>query len=146
MPDGKPCKQYEITIPDISLGLTWTKIKLAAKSYQWGKFRATAHLDNGRQMAVYGASKSEAEKVLRRLAALSTAKILALNVTEEVEKKNLNLKKVAKTVYPAYATLLVRKATTGEGRQFVDNTKLSEDRIRLDLWPVTEPKGTQPLK
>lgn len=146
MPDGKQAKQREVTIPDADLGLTWAKIKLAAKPYTWGKFRATAHLDNGRQMAVYGSSKSEAEKTLRRLAELSTAKILALNVTEEVEKRNLNLKKQAMQVYPAYATLLVRRPTTGEGRNFTDGTKLEEDRIRLDLWPNEAPKGTPPLK
>ena len=146
MPNGTQAKQKEVTIPDADLGLTWAKIKLAAKPYTWGKFRATAHLDNGRQMAVYGASKSEAEKTLRRLAALSTAKILALNVTEEVEKKNINLKKEPMTVYPAYATLLVRRPTTGEGRNFADGTKASEDRIRIDLWPNEAPKGTPPLK
>jgi hypothetical protein len=146
MPDGTQAKQREVTIPDADLGLTWAKIKLAAKPYTWGKFRATAHLDNGRQMAVYGSSKSEAEKTLRRLAELSTAKILALNVTEEVEKRNLNLKKQAMQVYPAYATLLVRRPTTGEGRNFTDGTKLEEDRIRLDLWPNEAPKGTPPLK
>lgn len=146
MPDGKQAKQREVTIPDADLGLTWAKIKLAAKPYIWGKFRATAHLDNGRQMAVYGSSKSEAEKTLRRLAELSTAKILALNVTEEVEKRNINLKKQAMQVYPAYATLLVRRPTTGEGRNFTDGSKLEEDRIRLDLWPNEAPKGTPPLK
>ncbi len=145
-PDGTQAKQYEVTIPDADLGLTWAKIKLAAKNYTWGKFRATAHLDNGRQMAVYGSSKSEAEKVLRRLVTLSTAKILSLNVTEEVEKKNLNLKKEAKMVYPAYANLLVRRPTTGEGRNFTDGTKTSEDRIRIDLWPNEAPKGLLPLK
>ena len=146
MPDGKQAKNRTVVIPDADLGLTWAKIKLAARPYTWGKFRATAHLDNGRQMAVYGATKSEAEKTLRRLAELSTAKILALNVTEEVEKRNLNLKKQAMQVYPAYATLLVRRPTTGEGRNFTDGTKLDEDRIRLDLWPNEAPKGTPPLK
>jgi hypothetical protein len=146
MPDGTQAKKYEVTIPDADLGLTWAKIKLAAKPYTWGKFRATAHLDNGRQMAVYGASKSEAEKTLRRLVELSTAKILALNVTEEVEKKNPNLRKEAKTVYPAYATLLVRRPTTGEGRNFTDGSQLEEDRIRLDLWTNEAPKGIPPLK
>lgn len=146
MPNGKPAKQYEVTIPDVIVGLSWQKLKLAALSYRWGKFRATAHLDNGRQMAVYAASKGEAEKVLRRLAELSTANLLNLNVTEEVEKKNIKLRKDPVQVYPAYATLLVRKATTGEGRSFTDGTNLEEDRIRIDLWTDKEPKGFQTLK
>lgn len=144
--DGKPVKQRTVTIPDVSLGLTWNKIKLAAKAYSWGKFRATANLDNGRQMAIYGSTKSEAEKTLKRLAELSTAKILSLNVSEEVDRKNINLKKQAMQVYPAYATLLVRRPTTGEGREFVDGSKLDEERIRIDLWTDTQPAGLQPLK
>jgi hypothetical protein len=146
MPDGKPAKERVVTIPDVSLGLTWNKIKLAAKAYTWGKFRATAIMDNGRQMAIYGATKSEAEKTLKRLAALSTAKILNLNVSEEVDRKNINLKKQAMLVYPAYATLLVRRPTTGEGREFIDGSKLEEDRIRIDLWTDQQPQGLQPLK
>jgi hypothetical protein len=146
MPNGKPAKQVEITIPDAIVGLTWQKIKLAAKNYTWGKFRATAHLDNGRQMAIYGASKGEAERALKRFATLSTAKILTLNVTEEVEKKNINLRKNPTPIYPAYATLVVRRPTNEEGKNFIDGTKLVEDLVRIDLWPKTEPKGIPPLK
>ncbi len=146
MPNGKQAKKFEVTIPDPIIGLTWSKIKLAAKPYTWGKFRATAHLDNGRQMAVYGSSKSEAEKTLRRMLTLSTAKLLNLNVTEEVEKKNIDLKKDPTVAYPAYANLLIRRTTTGEGRSFTDGTKASEDRIRIDLWPNEAPQGLPPLK
>jgi hypothetical protein len=145
MPDGKQSRNKTVTIPDAIVGLTWGKIKFAARPYTWGKFRATAHLDNGRQMAVYGASKSEAEKTLRRMLTLTTANLLNLNVTEEVEKKNLNLKKDSVTVYPAHATLLIRRTTTGEGRSFTDGTKASEDRIRIDLWPNEAPQGLPPL-
>ena len=146
MPNGKQVRQYTVSIPDVSMGLSWTKIKQAAQSYRWGKFRATAHLDNGRQMAVYGASKGEAERVIKRLLTLSTAKVLSLNVTEEVEKKNINLRKDPKTVYPAYATLLVRKPTTGEGRDYIDGSKMAEESIRLDLWTDVAPDGLPPLK
>jgi hypothetical protein len=146
MPNGKQAKKFEVTIPDPIIGLTWSKIKLAAKPYTWGKFRATAHLDNGRQMAVYGSSKSEAEKTLRRMLTLSTAKLLNLNVTEEVEKKNIDLKKDPTVAYPAYANLLIRRTTTGEGRSFTDGTKASEDRIRIDLWTNEAPQGLPPLK
>ena len=97
-------------------------------------------------MAVYGASKGEAERVIKRLLTLSTAKVLSLNVTEEVEKKNINLRKDPKTVYPAYATLLVRKPTTGEGRDYIDGSKMAEESIRLDLWTDVAPDGLPPLK
>jgi len=146
MPDGKPAKQVTITIPDVVVGLTWRKIKEVALKFTWGKFRATAHLDNGRQMAVYGATKTEAERTCKRLATLSTAKILALNVTEEVDKKNINLRKQATTMYPAHATLLVRRPTTGEGKNLSDGSKVAEDRVRVDLWTTTPPAGTNTLK
>jgi hypothetical protein len=142
----KRAKEISVTIPDVVVGLTWQKIKLAAKPFMWGKFRATAHLDNGRQMVVYGSSKSTAEKTLKRLILLSTAKILSLNVTEEVDKKNIAMRKEPTQVYPAYATMLVRRPTTGEGRDFLDGSKMLEDSIRIDLWMDQEPKGIPPLK
>ncbi len=143
---NKRAKEITVTIPDVVVGLTWRKIKLAAKPYVWGKFRATAHLDNGRQMVVYGSTKSIAEKTLKNLALLSTAKILSLNVTEEVDKKNIAMKKEPVQVYPAHATMLIRRPTTGEGREFLDGSKMLEDSIRIDLWPKEEPKGIPPLK
>jgi hypothetical protein len=143
---NKRAKEITVTIPDVVQGLTWQKIKLAAKPYIWGKFRATAHLDNGRQMVVYGSTKSIAEKTLKNLALLSTAKILSLNVTEEVDKKNIAMKKEPVQVYPAHATMLIRRPTTGEGREFLDGSKMLEDSIRIDLWPNEEPKGIPPLK
>lgn len=147
MPNGKPAKSVTITIPDVIVGLSWQRIKAAALKFTWGKFRATAHLDNGRQMAVYGATKGEAEKTIKRLITLSTAKILSLNVTEEGEKKNINLRKDPTPMFPSNATLLVRRPTTGEdGRQFTDNTKMTADRIRIDLYMDVQPKGIPPLK
>lgn len=143
---SKPAKNVTVTIPDVIVGLTWAKIKLACRPYSWGRFRATANLDNGRQMAVYASNRSEAERVIKRFLTLSTAKILSLSVTEELDKKNINLKKQPTQLYPAHCTLLVRRPTTGEGRNFTDGTKLLEDSIRIDLWPNEQPKGLQPLK
>ncbi|MDX2254681.1 MAG: hypothetical protein NW214_04115 [Pseudanabaenaceae cyanobacterium bins.39] len=138
---SKACGNVTVTIPDVVVGLSWQKIKAACKPYTWGKFRATANLDNGRQMAIYAGSRSEAEKVLKRFLALSTAKPLSISVTEEVDKRNLALKKQPVMIYPAYATLLVRRPTTGEGRSYLDGAKLAEDSIRVDLWMDNEPKG-----
>lgn len=143
---SKPAKNVTVTIPDVIVGLTWAKIKLACRPYSWGRFRATANLDNGRQMAVYASNRSEAERVIKRFLTLSTAKILSLSVTEELDKKNINLKKQPTQLYPAHCTLLVRRPTTGEGRDFIDGTKLLEDSTRIDLWPNEAPKGLPPLK
>lgn len=144
--NGKQAKNVTVTIPDAIVGLTWAKIKLAAQPYSWGKFRATANLDNGRQMAIYASNRSEAEKVIKRFLTLTTAKVLSLSVTEEVDKKNINLKKQPVQVYPAHATVLIRRNTTGEGRDFIDGSKMVQESVRIDLWQKTEPKGIPPLK
>lgn len=143
---GKASKTVTITIPDAIVGLSWKRIKLATQPYSWGKFRATANLDNGRQMAIYASNRSEAEKVMKRFLLLTTAKVLTLSVTEEVDKKNIRLKKDPTQLFPAYATMLIRKDTTGEGRDFIDGSKMVKDSFRVDLWTKEEPKGTPPFR
>jgi hypothetical protein len=143
---GKEVQSVTVTIPDVVVGLTWKRIKEACKPYNYGRFRATANLDNGRQMAIYASNRSEAEKVIKRFLTLTNAKVLSLSVTEEVAKKNPNLRKEITPVYPAHATLLVRRATNGEGREFLDGSKLAEESIRVDLWMNDEPKGLSPFK
>jgi hypothetical protein len=83
---GKRCRQAEVQIPDLKVGVTWQEIKTAADPYTWGRFRATANLDNRRQMAVYGSTAQEAQTKLRKLALLSTSNILTMSVTEEEER------------------------------------------------------------
>jgi len=132
-------KSATYTIPDPKAVLSWEKIKRAAKAYTWGKFRATANLDNGRQMAVYGASPQEAEEKLRELLELSEANILTLSVTEEKDR-NPKLKKEATRMYPATGTMLVRKPSIDLiGKTDLDGTTWDEEHIRFDLWCQTEP-------
>lgn len=139
-------KTVTYTIPDAKVGLDWDKIKRAAKKYTWGKFRCTANLDNGRQMAVYGSSAKEAETQLRSLLTLSTGKILSLSVTEEKEKKNIELNKRATLVYPAYACLLIRKPTGDVNSKNLLTGKYHEDRRRIELWHDKEPIDSPTLK
>ncbi|HHP7245230.1 MAG TPA: hypothetical protein ACFE0H_11150 [Elainellaceae cyanobacterium] len=82
--DGARCREATYSIPDYKIGLSWQEIKRAAKFYVWGKFRATANLENGRQMAVYGATASGAKDKLEELHQLCTSSIVSLNVSEEV--------------------------------------------------------------
>lgn len=146
-PSKTPLKVVELTVPDPKKGLDWAKIKLAAKKYTWGKFRATAHLDNGRQMVVYGSSAKEAETQLKLLLTLSTAQIVSLNITEEREKKNVELNKKPTLVYPAYATLTTRVATSDpKANKNLLTGKYNEDRVRIDLWTDTEPPNSPKLK
>ena len=141
----KRVREFTYTIPDAKVGLTWKEIKSAAKPYTWGKFRATANLDNGRQMAVYGATEKEAEQQLRSLMRLTTAEILTLSVTEEKDR-NPALRKEATQLYPAYAVLLIRRSTAERtGRTDLSGQRYNEERQRIELWPDTEPAGLLPL-
>lgn len=145
-PGGKRVKSATYSIPDPKAGLSWTAIKRAAKPYNWGRYRCTANLTNGRQMAVYGASPAEAEDKLRELLALSTCEISTLSVTEEKDR-NPKLKKDPVRMYPAYGTALVRRATTDtEGRSDMDGNTWDEEHVRFELWTKNEPKTFKNVK
>lgn len=143
-PDGGRPKTATYTIPDPKPGLSWRQIKSAASVFDWGKFRATANLNNGRQMAVYGASAREAERKLRQLLELSTAEITTLSVAEEKDR-NPNVRKDQTRMFPAFVTFLVRRPTVdGQGR-FIGDREWDTDTKRYPLWGQTEPRDFVPL-
>ena len=144
--NGKQIKIVTYNIPDVKVGLTWEKIKRACKPFNWGKFRCTANLSNGRQMAVYGATPVEAEDTLRDLLSLSNAEILTLSVTEEKDRKAV-LKKDTTRVWAAYATLLVRQ-TDATDPDYVDleGKGYAEYSQRIPLWMDQEPDDLEPLR
>lgn len=138
-------KEITITIPDAKTGLTWEDIKAKARPFTWGKYRATANLDNARQMALYGGSPAEAENTLREFISLSTASILTLSVTEEKDR-HPDLRKAATMVYPAYATLLVRRGTAETtGLTDLSGNDYKNELRRMELWTSTEPPGSDPF-
>jgi hypothetical protein len=144
--NGRQVKIVNYNIPDVKIGLTWEEIKVACKPFNWGKYRCTANLSNGRQMAVYGASPAEAEDALRDMLKLSTAKIQTLSVTEEKDR-DAKLRKDAIKVYPAFATLLVRQTDLTDP-QYVDlegkgYTSYSQ---RIELWHDSKPSDLEPLR
>jgi hypothetical protein len=143
--DGKLIKTINYNIPDVKIGLTWEQIKLAMQPFEWGKYRCTANLKNGRQMAVYGASPSEAESTLRRLLTLSTTEILTLSITEEKDR-NAKLKKDVVRVFPAYATLLTRQ-TDGDDPDYVDleGKGYANFTKKLEMYHDTEPLDSPAL-
>ncbi|MBE9179112.1 hypothetical protein IQ268_11120 [Oculatella sp. LEGE 06141] len=144
-PDGSRAKEVCCAIPDARRGLTWDEIKTAAQPFTWGRFKAVATLDNQRQMHVNAATKEMAENTLLRLAALSTAEILRLTVSEE-ERTPTPLRKTATDVYPAYATLMARTASlTTEGRTMLDGRTFTEEIKRFELWTNNPPLGWEGL-
>jgi len=145
-PDGSRGTWVTCRIPDPRLGLTWREVKAAADAFNWGPWRATATLDNRRQMAVYGASRNEALHKLKELHRLSSTEILSLTVSEEEEKPE-KLKKRPTRVYPVKGALLGRRQTLdGRGRILLDNRTVDEETIKFSLWQKDEPKNTPPLR
>ena len=130
-----------LTIPDPKTDLSWERIKRAAKPYNWGPYRCTAHLTNGRQMAVYGASAQDAEEKLKDLLELSNCEISTMAITQERDRSP-RLKKNPTRVYPQAATLLVRRDSVDpdKGRP-IGNTVQAERRVRFDLWTQNEPRA-----
>ncbi|NJN04884.1 MAG: hypothetical protein HC816_21785 [Leptolyngbyaceae cyanobacterium RM1_1_2] len=143
---GRRPKTATYAIPDVKAGLTWEELKRFARPYTWGGFRATANLNNGRQMAVYASTPTEAEKMLRRLAQLSTAEITTVSTTAEGQR-NPNLKKKPTYLYPAFAYLLVRRPSIdASGRTDLEGGTWDESKQRIDLWPPQQPPDFLPLK
>jgi hypothetical protein len=143
-----------ITVPDVSrASLDWGKIKLAvggANGYLWGRYRATAYLDNGRLMSLYAASENEAEQRIDALLLLTTAKLRSLTVMEEKKKGERltrpTLQKEPTRVYPAYFTVINRE-------EFLDTTKgnpslkanFNDKRGRIELWTENKPSDCEEI-
>jgi hypothetical protein len=140
-PNGDRPKTATLTIPDPKPGLTWSQIKKAAKPYNWGPYRCTAHLTNGRQMAVYGATAQDAEEKLKDLLDLSNCEISTMSVTQERDR-NPRLKKTPTRVHPHSATLLVRRENVDpdKGRTIRDQN-YAERIVRFELWTQNEPRS-----
>jgi hypothetical protein len=139
-------REVTATIPEIKTGLTWQEIKTASKRWLWGKFRCTANLSSGRQMAVYGATGDEAEEKLRALLTLSTLDILTISISEEKDR-NSALRKHSTMMFPAYAFLLVRRSSTDlSGRTDLEGNNWREEKIRIDLWTDEPPDNLPPLQ
>lgn len=144
---GEKLQEVTIKVPDVPRSrMDWEKIKMAVGGpggYTWGNWRATAELDNARQLVAYAATKNEAEKRVRALEALTEAKILTINCTEEldvgVRNENPELKKRATEVYPGYVTIFVNRPNTQAGRVGKDGKRRKQASIRFNLWAATKP-------
>ena len=143
--DTGKIKQAQTSIPDFKRGVTWDKIKAAAKPFTWGAYRATAQLDNGRNTSVYGATKQEAERTLKRLLTLSEAQILKISVSES-EYNNPRMRKEPTRMYPAYATVLFRRnSVNGQGRADLRGQSFDEETERIALYTDFEPENAEIL-
>ncbi len=138
---GRYSKTIGYTIPEPKKGLTYTQIISVVQPFDWGPWRATAWLSNRRQMAVYGESRQESEKVLKKLATLSVAQIIKLHISEE-RISDPKFKKLPTRMFPAYATL-VSEPTDIQGKPRQGDKGYKRERRRLNLYQ--EPADKRPL-
>lgn len=137
-----------VTIADIDRAkLDWDRLRLVCggpNGYLWGRFRASARLDNGGTLKVYGGTPDEAEDRLRAFLSLSSAEIKTLSVTEEKKEAerlvNPKMFKDITRVYPGHVTIINRQRTL-----FLDRGSPSragnfiDKRGRFDLWRAVPP-------
>ncbi|HEY9705349.1 MAG TPA: hypothetical protein V6C58_23120, partial [Allocoleopsis sp.] len=144
--------KVQMTIPDIKRSkLDWDTIKLACggvNGYNWGRFKAIAKLDNGREMSLYGATEEEAIKQLEKFLALTEANVTGMTVSEEQKKGqrlvNQNLYKMPTRVYPAYFTIINRAALLDYEQGHASLQGNFKDRkVKINLWTNTEPNHTK---
>lgn len=143
---SKVIAQYSIS--DVKKSkLDWQQIKLACggkNGYFWGRYKATAFLDNRRKIEVFGASESEAEDRVNAFVQLSNAEILSLSITEEkktgMKANGKPLEKETTKIYPAYMTVVTAQKVLNEsqGKPSLKGN-YSYRRNRIPLWVEQKP-------
>lgn len=143
-----------ISIPDVKRSaLDWNVIKQAlggANGYTWGRFRASAQLETGRRLVLHAGSEKEAEARVKALLSLTTAKLLTLNITEELKQgERLTRKKLAKEtrkIYPGFFTVINREELLDHDQGRATTKQNYRDaRARIPLWTKTAPANADDL-
>ena len=150
-PYSKAEQSATITLHDFKRSkLDWLAIKKAIggkTGYTYGRFRATAKLDSGRQLVVYASTENEAEDRINALEELIEPDIEALNITEEkrtgARANGKPLQKQPIKIYPAYLYIqskqrILNQGTNARGFQTLDGTWNSR-RFVIELFPEREP-------
>jgi len=143
---AKVIAQY--SIPDVKKSkLDWEDIKFACggkNGYNWGRYKASVTLDNGRQLQVYAGSESEAEDRINAFVSLSEAEILSLRISEEkktgMKANGKPLQKETTKIYPAYMTVVTTQKVLNEKKGMPTlQGNYSYRRNRIELWTDTKP-------
>ncbi len=143
-----------ISIPDVKRSaLDWNVIKQALggpSGYTWGRFRASAQLETGRRLVLHAGSEKEAETRIKALLSLTTAKLLTLNITEELKQgERLTRKKLAKEtrkIYPGFFTVINREELLDQDQGRATTKQNYRDaRARIPLWTKTAPANADDL-
>lgn len=139
LPNGERGISPYCNIPNPKPNLRWREIKLAAKPFTWGPWKATAYLSSRREMAVWGASEQEAINKLKELVDLSTDEITGLYCSQEIEKPRQQ-KKVPTLVYPKQGVLRQKQSPLYLNDPMNFNKRLFDKSVeKFALWLDNEP-------
>lgn len=150
-PYSKAKQSATITLHDFKRSkLDWDIIKKALggkNGYTYGRFRATARLDSGRQLVVYASTEKEAEDRILELEKLVEPDIQTLSIAEEkksgAKANGKPLQKEPIKIYPAYFYIqskqrILNESTDAQGFQTLDGTWNSR-RFTIELFPDEKP-------
>lgn len=140
--NGRRGKSVKMKTPDSSLGISFNQLKIAFKPFTWGGIRATAQLDNGRQLAVYGVSESECRDMLRSLSSFTSAEITRTVFTDVNSGQPVNQRKDPTRMYPYKATMFTRSLNQLNGRYNIETQTifLWRDRpVGLERFGAIDP-------
>ena len=140
--NGRTGRVSKMKVSDSELGISFNQLKIAFKPFTWGGIRATAHLDNGRQLAVYAVSESECDDMLRSLASFTTAEITRTVYTDVNRGVRQNQRKEATRMYAYKATMAIRSLNPISGQYNVENQTIYLWRdvpVGLDRFGARDP-------
>lgn len=114
--NGRRGRSAKLKVPDSRLGISFNQLKIAFRPFTWGGIRATTKLDNGRQLAVYGASESECNDVMRSLLSFTSREQTRTVYTDVNSGVSPNQRKDPTRMYPQKATMAIRSLNQISGR------------------------------
>ena len=105
---GKQGRTAKLKVSDSELSISFNQLKVAFKPYSWGGTRRTTHLNNGRQLAVYGASEAECNDLTNSLLSFTSAEAVKSSYTDVNSGVPANQRKPVTRMYPYKATMSIR--------------------------------------
>lgn len=140
--NGRRGKSVRLKTSDSELGISFNQLKIAFKPYTWGGLRATTHLDNGRQLAVYGINETECNDITRSLLSFTSAEPTRTIYTDVNSGQPVNMRKSPTRMYPYKATMAIRSLNQISGRYNVETQTIflwRENPVGLERFGAIDP-------
>ena len=134
---GQKAKRSTMTIPDAKTGISFNELKVAFRPYTFGGQRVGCRLSNGRQLAAYGQSDSEAEEMLRALLLFTTAEPVSYVYTDTNKGVPVARRKEIEVRYPYKATMRTVRGSVELGTQRVTEESMllwRDEPVQIDRF------------